>query len=281
LVYTSHTRFDVYAHVHTPWVPAANADQLVARFMRMVSRNSDAIIVPSLGSAEAHARWGVTDRVHHIPNGVDLSSFVAPQVADRDALGIPADAPVAVYVGRFHLEKNVHGLINAYRIACQSESQSRLLLVGDGPKLESIRNMVADYGLTERVVFAGLRPYDEVPGLLAASDFLVSASTSETHPLTFIEAAAAGLPALGISSPGIADIVVDGETGLLANESGDEFARHFVSLASDAGLRRELGRKARIHSHAFSAQATAEAVATLYEGLLASREPGIASLPPS
>jgi glycosyltransferase involved in cell wall biosynthesis len=139
--------------------------------------------------------------------------------------------------------------------------------------------MVADYGMTERVVFAGLRPYDEVPGLLAASDFLVSASTSETHPLTFIEAAAAGLPALGISSPGIADIIVDGETGFLVHDSGEEFARCFVTLATDVGLRHEMGRKARIHSHAFSARATAEAVVQLYEELLAAREPRVDSLP--
>jgi glycosyltransferase involved in cell wall biosynthesis len=72
-----------------------------------------------------------------------------------------------------------------------------------------------------------------VPDYLAAADVFVTASVSEVHPLVIMEAFAAGLPAIGVHSPGVGDIVEDGVTGFLTSEDAGAFAARITEIATD------------------------------------------------
>ncbi len=93
-----------------------------------------------------------------------------------------------------------------------------LLIVGGGQKSveDDLKTLVHELGIEERVRFTGMVPYDELPAYLTMCDAFVTASVTEVHPLSVVEAMGAGLPVVGIHSPGVGDTVEDGVTGFLS-----------------------------------------------------------------
>jgi hypothetical protein len=116
----------------------------------------------------------------------------------------------------------------------------------------------------------GVVPFDEVGDWLAAGDALVTASTSEVHPLTVIEAMAAGLPIAAVQSPGIVDCVESGVTGFTATEA-EGLDSAIVALAANPARARALGQAAREASRRFDIGRTVSLTVELYESLLAAR----------
>jgi glycosyltransferase involved in cell wall biosynthesis len=276
LVFTSHTRYDLYTRAYAGFLPAGASDAALRAYFAWFSRRCAALIAPDEEVAALLPAWGLAGNVTVIPNGVDLGAFRAParggngagpDGVSRAALGIPADATVAIYVGRMSGEKEVRRLLELYQLVAPACRDLYLLLVGDGPELPTYRTLAEAYGLAQRAIFTGPVPYAEVPAWLALADFFVSASRSEVHPLTFIEAAAAGLPLLGWDSPGVRSMVQHMETGLLATDDVT-FAQDMVALAGNEALRGLLGAQAQAFSERFSAENTARAVLALYESVL-------------
>jgi len=269
LVFTNHTRYDLYVQQYLPLIPEALSDTALQAFFHLFSQRCSAFIAPSRGIAKVmRDEWGVQGRVAVIPNGVELEDFHnAVSMKSRQALGIPDDALVAVFVGRMSGEKDVDRLLNIFAVLTQEEPRLHLLLVGGGPELGDYRSLVRALGIDHRITFAGAVPYSQIPGYLKLADFFVSASVSEVHPLTFIEAAATGLPAVGIDSPGVADIIVDGETGFVAGDSDLSFGLRVLRLARDGEMRVRMGKAAQTHSHTYAAHTNARSVLNLYQSL--------------
>jgi 1,2-diacylglycerol 3-alpha-glucosyltransferase len=190
-------------------------------------------------------------------------------VITKTQIGLPAEAVVAVYVGRMSSEKSIDRLLQLFHYVAQEEPSVYLLLVGGGPELMELRGLVANLGLAGRVRFTGGVPYKYIPAYLHASDFFVSASLSEVHPLTFIEAAAAGLPGLGFRSTGIQDIIVDEQTGLIAEDNDLSFGLRFLRLAQDPELRARLGCSAAEYARKLSVENNARRLLELYRELRA------------
>jgi 1,2-diacylglycerol 3-alpha-glucosyltransferase len=234
----------------------------------MFSQRCAALVAPSQSVAEVMRRWGVEGRIEVIPNGIELERFQQPTTQiERSALNIPADAVVGVFVGRMSGEKGIERLLRLYQHISQEENRSHLLLVGGGPELDEYRALANELGIQKRVVFTGTVPYKQIPADLKVGDFFVSASVSEVHPLTFIEAAAAGLPSLGIRSPGVVDILVDGVTGLIAEDNDLSFGLRFLRMVEEADLRRKMGVTAEESSRKLSAHANARRILQLYRDL--------------
>jgi glycosyltransferase involved in cell wall biosynthesis len=146
-----------------------------------------------------------------------------------------------------------------------------LVLVGDGPERGAIEEMVRHQALEEHVRLLGQR--DDVPRLLAASDLVLLTSISEGIPLTLIEAMAAARPVVATSVGGVAEVVVDGQTGLLAPARDDQaLAEHILRLADDPARRDELARSGRERAESlFSEQRMHDGYRTCYEEMLFGR----------
>ena len=141
--------------------------------------------------------WETDPRWRVLYYGIDLTlfqDFVNP-IAVRTELGIPADAFVVGHVGRFDEQKNHKFLVEIAAEVAKREPKMRLLLVGDGPLRPSIEQKVAQLGLTDMVIFAGIR--SDTPRLmLGAIDMFLFPSLHEGLPLVLLEAQAAMLPCI-------------------------------------------------------------------------------------
>jgi glycosyltransferase involved in cell wall biosynthesis len=206
-------------------------------------RACDLVIAPSEGLRRVLQRFGVDANVEVVPNGVDIQPFCNPAVIlDRSKFGFQPDQVVLTYMGRLGPEKNLRFLLRAFHGASQAYDHVRLLIIGGGPERESLEEWVRDKGIESKVHFTGMIPYAQLPGYLAAADAFATASVTEVHPLSVIEAMATGLPVLGIQSPGVGDTVIDGVTGYLASEDLAAYTAKMLERYQRV-IHQSLGRK--------------------------------------
>ncbi len=270
IVFTNHTRYDLYAQAYLPGLPDIIGETSLKAYMPSFCRACDLVISPSLGMREVMQRFGVEIPITVVPNGVDLHPFQKKANAiDRSVLGFTHEDVVLIYIGRLGPEKNLHFLLRSFAGAAQAYDHIGLVLVGDGPEKEDLQILAEHLGINSRVRFTGSLPYSEIPSYLCMSDAFVTASVTEVHPLSLIEAMAAGLPVLGIQSPGVGDSINDGVTGFLAaQEDMAAFTAKMVRLAIENDQRREMGCQAAVAAEAFAIERTTQVMVECYQQLV-------------
>jgi glycosyltransferase involved in cell wall biosynthesis len=177
-------------------------------------------------------------------NAIDCPRFFGQpgrREAKRRELG--ADGKVLVlYSGQLIQRKGLDVVIQALS---EVQEQAELLVIGDGPDRKLLEEAAARI-VPGRVHFLGHRPYDELPGLYAASDILVMPSEIEVWGLVLNEAMAAGLPVISSTTAGAtADLVVGRRTGFaVPPRDVKSWAVALRALASEPTLRAEMGANA-------------------------------------
>jgi 1,2-diacylglycerol 3-alpha-glucosyltransferase len=270
LIFTNHTRYDLYAQAYLPVLPSVIGETALEAYLPSFCRSCDLVIAPSPGMRDVLQRFGVNSPVEVIPNGVDLAHIrgrVEP--IDRAELGFSQDDVLLIYTGRIAPEKNLAFLLRSFSGLAQAYDKVGLILVGDGPERDNLQDRANLMGIAPRVRFTGMVPYEKVRQYLAASDAFVTASVTEVHPLSVIEAMACGLPVLGIQSPGIGDMIEDGVTGLLIHEEDlAAFTAKMVRLVTEHDLRHTLSQQARQAVEAYAIEHTAQMMVECYKHVI-------------
>lgn len=182
------------------------------------------------------------DRVEVVYNGVDTSTFAgdANRAESRRLLGAEPSEFVIVQVARLDYLKDHDTALRAMARARQSMPQARLVLIGDGPERAAIEHRIHELQLGDAVQVLGTR--NDVKRLLPGADVFLLTSISEGIPLTVIEAMSASLPVVATDVGGVGEVVVNGETGLLAPARDDAaVAAAIQRLAMDSELRVRFG----------------------------------------
>ena len=207
------------------------------------------------------------------PPGVDHEVFrPGERVAARAALGLAADGPVVLFVGRLQPLKGIDVALAAFTRLAGDLPGARLLVVGgpSGPQgeEEAARLRSAASGLGERVRFLPPVPHPALADYYRAADVLLVPSRSESFGLVAVEAQACGLPVVAAAVGGLAHVVADGESGVLVSgwDPGD-YAAALRRLLTDAGWAARLSAGARAQAERFSWPATADRLLELYAGI--------------
>jgi glycosyltransferase involved in cell wall biosynthesis len=176
-----------------------------------------------------------------IPNFTDLDAR-AGSSGEAQQEDMDHEGDYFVYTGRLLPEKGIDLLIRA----AGSIEGARLLVVGEGPIEEELREEAERYG-SGRVEFTGFLGGDDFRRTVAGARFVVLPSRwYENLPFSVMEAMAAGKPVVATRIGGIPEMVDDGETGLLFPVGDEEALRGcLVRMNSDVELRREMGRRGR------------------------------------
>jgi len=220
IVFTNHTRYDLYAQAYLPLLPEEISATFLQAYMPPFYDAVDLVISPSAGMADVLRQLGVTCHIEVVPNGVELQRFhQTSEPAQRTKIGFKPEDILLVYAGRLGPEKNLGFLVRAFSGLAEAIENAHLILVGGGPEEEALKRQSAETGVSSRIHFVGMLDYEHLPSYLAMCDAFVTASVTEVHPLSVIEAMATGLPVLGIQSVGVGDTVEDGITGFLASEN--------------------------------------------------------------
>ena len=275
IIFTNHTRYDLYAQAYLPLLPEEISDSFLQAYMPPFCEAMNLVISPSEGMAGILRGMGVSAPIAVIPNGVELQLFYKAEPQSRADFGFTPSDILLIYTGRIATEKNLSFLLQAFAGVAQALDHVYLVVVGGGQKqIEAeIQEITAKLKIDQRVRFTGMVTYENLPSYLAMCDAYVTASVTEVHPLSVIEGMASGLPIMGIDSPGLSDTVEDGVTGFLATEELAAFTAKLTRLCLDVSLRKQMGNAARQASTRYAIERTTRVMLDHYERLVYSSRP--------
>ncbi|MFZ5911117.1 MAG: glycosyltransferase [Chloroflexota bacterium] len=273
IIFTNHTRYDLYAQAYLPMLPEEVSEGLLQAYMPSFCDAVDLVISPSPGMEKVLRQLEVTSPIEIVPNGVELQRYFQAEPLSRQECGFLEDDLLLVYSGRIAPEKNLEFLLQAFSGVAQALDHVYLLILGGGSIKQEIEEYARDIGVAERVRFTGQIPYNNLPGYLAMCDAFVTASVTEVHPLSVIEAMGAGLPVMGTHSPGVGDTVEDGVTGFLSTEDLPAFTAKLTRLCLDHDLRRKMGEAARQASTRYAIERTTQMMLGHYQRLVYDSHP--------
>lgn len=264
-VHTEHNLWERYRPL-TRWANAAT-----------YRRNVAAIAVSASVAASIRSRVPVKTVLH----GPDTTSAVVAGDVDggdgtdhasrrqaRDLLELPYDVPVIGSVGNFTAKKDHATLLDAFAAATAGRPPgARLVLVGIGPLEEQLRRQASALGLSDAVIFTGMR--DDVFELLAGVDVFVLSSRFEGLPISLLEAMASGVAPVATAVGGIPEVITDGYDGLLV-APGDSaaLAAALTKLLDDTALRSGLAAAARLRALDFDLSHAVRTIEAIYERVL-------------
>jgi glycosyltransferase involved in cell wall biosynthesis len=235
-----HTHFDQYSgHYGLRWLAP-----LVTRSLDALHRRCRATLVPAPELASTLSARGIPN-VEVVGRGVDTGLFNpsrrSPELRRAWGLNDMAgeEALACLYVGRLAPEKNLELVVRAHAAIAARQPSTRMIWVGDGPALSSLRAAHPDH------IFAGARTGEDLAGHYASADLFLFASLSETWGNVLGEAMASGLGVVAYQRAAAASLIRHGENGL-SPTSGDEeaFIEAAAALAEDGELRQRLGSQA-------------------------------------
>lgn len=230
LVRTYHTDYVDYTHyfVSEDLGPIyKGAKSLVSLYAKTFGDNCLKLMTPSLKTKEGLIKEGIKTDICVIPNGIELYRFSSEAVdidkslEIRKDLRVQDDEKLLIYVGRIAEEKRVSFLIEVMRKAISLGLKYKLLIVGLGTAYEKNLKLVNEYELNDYIKFTGKVEPQDVPVYYHAADFFISASTSETQGLTYIEALASSLPIIVAYDTVLDELVKDGLNGFFFNNENE------------------------------------------------------------
>lgn len=214
MVLTYHTDYEDYLH----YVNLGNnfGKKLLVNYVRYVSRHFNRVIAPTEKTKKQLMGYNIKPIIDVIPTGLDLDKFNVEFSGDeldeiRNKHNIDKNLPTLIFVGRLGKEKNLFEIIDNLKDFNLHKFQ--FVIVGGGPDEKEIQDYVKEAKLEEKVIFTGMVKQEEIVSYYALGDIFISASTSETQGLTFIEALSSGIPLLCKQDLCLEGIINQGQNG--------------------------------------------------------------------
>jgi glycosyltransferase involved in cell wall biosynthesis len=253
---------------------------------RYVARKTDAIIAISEQQKKELSgdfKIALPEKFRVIPLGLNLDKFGTDMEEKRKKFrtefGISDDIIAVGIIGRLVPIKNQHLFLKAIAYVIEKTSKKiKAFIIGDGETRKDLENVAKEARLLYTTEKDNLHPHplvftswrSDVDVINAGLDIIALTSFNEGTPVSLIEAQAANKPVVSTRVGGISDIVVEGETALLADVTDTQlFCDHLLQLVEDDALRRKLGSNSCLHVvQRFGYQRLVKDMAALYFELL-------------
>ena len=271
IVHTYHTMYEDYA-TYVIKFSKKLAVYGAKKFSQNRLKRSAWVIAPTQKVSDLLNRYKIKLPISVIPTGISLDQHkqrLTKEERDkkRAELGFSESDVVMMTLGRLGYEKNVDELINYLYKAKKHAKNLKFLIVGDGPARDELLALRESLKLSEEIVFTGKVPPTEVQSYYQLGDLFVSASTSETQGLTYIEAAANALPLLCRDDPCLDNVIERGVNGY-AYTTEDEFLTHLEAIANDGQWRISASQSSEEISKKFDKRVFGDSVEEIYNQLI-------------
>lgn len=262
----------VITHVHSTYYGYSKRNLLIERFLSFFT---DKIVCVSMAVQKFVLEVeGINEeKTLVIYNGVEEpNTYETEMNVNRKSFGISDSDIVVITVASLTPHKGHSVLINAMHILTQEHQKLKLLIVGDGPLRNDLVEYVKRLGLSQNIMFTGLRR--DIYSLLRLSDIFVLPSLErEGLGIAIIEAMVCGLPLVGTRLGGIPEVIEKNVNGLLVTSGNpEELAAAIEKLISDKTVRARMGQMGRkIFEKKFTVAKMTESIESLYDELIEER----------
>ena len=207
----------------------------------------DEVWAVSEGTGETLREYGYKGQIIVMPNGSNrrvLNIAKVPEV--RQQYGIRTEVPVLLFVGQISWKKNLARVIEACSILKKQGTAFQLVMAGRGPDEEAIRQRIAELDIVEESVFTGhLTDTETLDALYSIADLFVFPSIYDNAPMVVREAAAQRTPTLASAGSCTAEVITDGENGIISKDESPAVAQAITDyLALPSEKRKAMGDKA-------------------------------------
>ena len=242
-VYTYHTAYEDYTYYVVHGIMDRIGKKAMRGYAKTVAKNCTEFITPSIKTKEYMRSIGSDIYINVVPTGIDFSLFDEKninkerQLEFKKAHGIKETTKVFLILGRVAKEKSMDYSLRGYAMYLEKHpnSDTKMLVVGDGPQRTELELLVEELHISDKVDFIGKVPASEVPFYYHLADVYTSASITETQGLTFMEAMASGTIVLARYDTNLADTITDGLNGFFfTDENGFvEKVERILSLSKE------------------------------------------------
>lgn len=252
---------------------------ILSGIVRNTLNQADAIICQDQAFSNQLVSIGIQpDKIHVIPNGIDLASFKpSDKTQARTQLRLSPKKLLVLTIGGLSPHKGHEYLLEAIPEILRTIHDVEFIFIGAGDMRSKLSHLVWQLKLESHVRFMPMQKSDNIPLWLNAADIFVLPSLSEGTPNVLLEAMACGLPCVASKVGGVPELIQDGENGLLAApKSSAELAEKILELIHNPSLREKLGRNAHdtISRNFRTWEIQSGALKRLYENILSKRGDG-------
>ena len=267
IVHTYHTLYEQYVTYLMP--SKFIGRQVVRQFSRLRLKKVKKVIAPTSKVEDALREYGVKADIQVVPSGICLEQHQYRLSEEerqnrRRELGIPENHSVLLNLGRLGTEKNLGELLHYFVEALHHNPNLSFMIVGDGPDKANLERLAQELGIWDHMIFTGMVNPKEVQKYYQLADVFVNASTSETQGLTYIEAAANGLPLLCRKDPCLNDVIKDGINGYEYNNL-EEFVEKLTDILMNPEWRKEASEQSEKIAESFGKEHFVESIEDIYE----------------
>ncbi len=216
VVHTYHTMYEDYVH----YIAKGHliSPKMAQRFSRIFCNRAKIVIAPTQKTKDSLLNYGVKRPIEIVPTGITLEKFLKDadnnQIsAIKNELHINQNDFVILFLGRVAKEKSIDVLISQMPDILNKISNAKLLIVGDGPYVNVLKNLADELKVSNSIIFSGQVAWENINLYYKLADVFVTASTSETQGLTYIEAMASKIPVIAKNDGSIKNLIEDKKNG--------------------------------------------------------------------
>lgn len=274
LVHTYHTNWEDYTHYITK--NKKILDDICKKLLKYLmvffeDKTVTELIVPSNKIYNLFKdKYKFTKNIHIIQTGIETSKFYKEKFNLKDInslkkkLGIKKKDFIVMTVSRLAKEKSVDRIINNHKELVKKYSNMKLLIVGDGPDIDKLKDEAKSLGVSDSVIFTGKVPLSDIPIYYQLGNVFVTASKSETQGLTVVEAISSSLPVVAVKDDSFVNSVIEDFNGFVFTDD-EKYINSISKLYEDKELYNRLSNQSRLLSEDFSSEYFALKVLKVYE----------------
>lgn len=269
-VATCHTLYEDYTEY---FCPNKKLGKKIVKIMSNKIYNPSAmLIVPSEKVKAVMEKYGIKCPIEIIPSGIDMNIYKKrlpkkEKTKILSELGLQNSNKYLVTVCRLAAEKNIDELLRYLPALTKRDKDIKLIIVGDGPYKTKLVKEINKLGISDHVIFTGAISRDEIYKYYQLGNIFVSASTSETQGLTYIEALASGMPMVCKKDKCLDKIIEKGGNGFVFKNEND-FIEGVESILNNKILMDNMHKNSLEKSNNFSKEEFGIKVERLYKKVL-------------
>ena len=241
LLHTYHTVYEDYTHYFS--LNKKIGKELAKQFTKQIIKNTDGVVVPTNKIYNLLTEYNIHEDIYVAPTGINVNKLAECDDFDiRSGYKIPEDKNIVLFLGRIGKEKNITEILQYLENINRDDIV--FIIAGAGPFLSELKDICSNSKIRDRLIFTGMIDSSKVGNFYSKADVFVSASTSETQGLTFIESMACSTPIICRHDDCLDGVLIEGKTGF-GYDTEEEFIDYLNQILDNEKLRDKMGKNCK------------------------------------